>query len=319
MTDPALVAVARRQRVRNLVQGVVLLGGIVLIALGVVWVLSGGVDAWWVALLVVLAVVARPRLPTAWVLRMYGAVPVSATAAPQLAAVVETLARRAGLQGVPRLYYVPSTTLNAFAVGRGDQAAVAITDGLLRSLSPREITGVLAHELSHIRAGDTWIMNLADTLGRVTQALANAGLLLLFLSLPMVMAGSSELLTVAVLLSLAPTLINLLQLALSRTREYDADIAAATLTNDPQGLAHALERLERHAGRLWERIMVGRRRVPDPLVLRTHPPTSERVRRLRSLTPAPSPRIQPGGELQLPGQFRPVTQTPRLRFPGVRW
>jgi len=123
------------------------------------------------------------------------------------------------------------------------------------------------------------------------------------------------------LLYLAPTLGSLLQLSLARAREFDADLAGASLTGDPAGLAAALQRIERVQGTLWEDMMlpVPGRRIPGPSVLRTHPPTEERIRRLRGLEHAElPPPIELAEEPMVslvglgPGEMRP-----RLRFPGV--
>lgn len=121
------------------------------------------------------------------------------------------------------------------------------------------------------------------------------------------------------MLTVVPTVITLLQLALSRSREYDADLAAARLTGDPAGLARALQRLEHHEGRIWERIMVPHRRVPDSLLLRTHPPTADRVRRLLELVPEQPDRHIPVDGFPLLGTRPRVTGPTRLHLPGVRW
>jgi heat shock protein HtpX len=202
---------------------------------------------------------------------------------------MQALSQRAGLAHTPTLYYVRSPITNAFAVGQADDAAIAVTDGLLRRLTVRQIVGVIAHEISHVRAGDTSIMGFSDAISRLVQGLSYFGMLTVLLTLPVTLTGDLRPLLVAGALVVLPSLTTFLQLALSRSREYDADLEAATLTGDPEGLAAALEVLERADGRLWERIMVPHGRVPDPLLLRTHPPTAERTRRLRSLLPAHPP------------------------------
>jgi heat shock protein HtpX len=270
-----------------------------------------------VAGVVVLAL--RPDVPPRMVLSLYGAQPLPPSVAPDLHRYVRALAERAGLPAVPRLYYVASPVANAFAVGRTTDAALAITDGLLRRLNSRQLVGVLAHEVCHIRADDVRIMNLSDVVGRVTHALAYLGLFLLVLSLPLTMSGSTSPVLVAALLAAVPTVVSLLQLALSRAREYDADLAAAALTGDPEGLASALEQLERTEGRLWERVMVPRRRAPDPLLLRTHPATAERARRLRELVPHDGQRRLGGDRLVPLVGYHVVPGPARLRFPGIRW
>ena len=307
----------RRQRRRNRLQGLLLLGGMVLTLALCAWFIFGGDGVLWVVLLGVGALALRPRMRPDWVLRMYRARPLHPSAAPDLHRVVVALARRAGLPQTPVLYYVPSSMLNAFAVGQRSEAAIAVTDGLLRGLTGRQITGVLAHEMSHIRADDVKIMTLADTVGRLTHGVAYAGLILVLLGLPMLAAGSAVPLLVAAVLMAIPTVVTLLQLALSRAREYDADLEAATLTGDPSGLASALQTLAKREGRIWERILVPHGRTPDPLLLRTHPPPDERVRRLLALSATQDPPVEIRGEPLPEGTFTPVSRRPRLRTPGI--
>ena len=308
----------QRQRWRNRVHGVLVLAGMVLILTLCTWLIFGGNQVWVVAVLGLGMLALRPRMRPEWVLRMYRAVPLTVAAAPELHGLVGTLARRAGLPRTPRLYYVPSSMLNAFAVGRRDDAAIGVTDALLRQLSGRQITGVLAHEMSHIRSDDLWIMTLADTVARVTHIVTYTGLFLVLLfGLPAMTGGGVTPLLVAGLLVATPTVMSLLQLTLLRGREYQADLEAVALTGDPDGLAAALRTLERHEGRIWERIMVPHGRVPDPVLLRTHPSTEDRVRRLRELSlDQLQPVAFPRAPLP-PASFVPVTHRPRLRAPGI--
>lgn len=219
------------------------------------------------------------------VLSMYDARPVSPREFPVGTAIVEELARRAELPVVPKLYVMPSEIMNAFAVGRRDDAVIAVTDGLVRRMTARELAGVLAHEMSHIANEDVKVMAFADMVSRFTSTMATVGLFSLALN-ALGFAGGYETqvpwLTVLVLLA-SPTVGGLLQLALSRTREFDADLGAAVLTGDPDGLASALARLERQQRGLWERLMLPGARTPDASVLRSHPVTEERIARLNAL------------------------------------
>ncbi|MGH8581030.1 MAG: zinc metalloprotease HtpX [Gammaproteobacteria bacterium] len=215
------------------------------------------------------------------VLRLYCARPVRPAEAPELYAAVTELARRAELS-VPALYYVPSHMVNAFAVGRRREAAVAVADGLWRTPTLREIVGVLAHELSHIRNNDLRVMGLADLMSRLTNILSLFGQVLLFMNL--LAPGVQVSWWTILLLILAPQLALMAQLGLSRTREYDADLNAALLTGDPDGLASALVKIERRQRRLLDLLLPGWG-LPEPSWLRTHPPTDERVRRLLALAP----------------------------------
>ena len=316
MLDPRA---RRRYRLRNVGQAVLLLGGMVAVLALLAWAFFG-LFGLLVALGVAVVVLALRPVPSArLVLAMYRAREIPPWVLPDLHRYLQVLAARARLPAVPRLYYVASLQSNAFAVGRRDGAAVAVTDGLLRNLTSRELVGVLAHEISHVRAGDLWIMSLSDVLGRITHALAYAGVLALLFTLPLSLGGDYPALWLFVVLGLLPTVVSLLQLALSRSREYEADLEAAVLTGDPEGLARALERLERTTGRIWERLMVPHRRAPDPLLLRTHPATEERTRRLRELVPR-TDRDRLGDRRPLhPSGYPVVTAPVRLRFPGARW
>jgi heat shock protein HtpX len=191
-----------------------------------------------------------------------------------------------------------------------------VTDGLLRGLTGRQLVGVLAHEVSHIRHNDMWIMSVADSVSRLVRMMSVFGQVLLLINLPMLLMDQVRIswLLIAVLI-LAPTASALLQLALSRNREFDADLEAAALTGDPQGLAAALERLERAQGSMWERIVFSGPRIPEPSLLRTHPSTEERVRRLLALSPA-SP---PGGPIRSGPPFHPRDWPVVGRPPVRRW
>ncbi|WP_295539286.1 zinc metalloprotease HtpX [uncultured Thiohalocapsa sp.] len=235
--------------------------------------------------------------------------------APQHYALLRELARRAGLPEVPRLYYIPSRVMNAFATGSRDDALVAVSDGLLRRLDLREQAGVLAHEISHVANGDLAVMAFADLVSRVAGAFGLLGQILFLLSLPTALLTGADMpwLALAILLA-APTLSALVQLALSRNREYEADLAAAELTGDPAGLASALDKLERYQGRYWEQIFMPGRGVPEPSLLRTHPDTADRVRRLMALVPR-RPRLPV--DHASPVLRRPPPLSPRWRPPGL--
>ncbi|WP_065286516.1 zinc metalloprotease HtpX, partial [Acinetobacter nosocomialis] len=191
------------------------------------------------------------RLQTALLvltLRLYGARPLHPNEAPDLWAVLRELAARAGLPAVPVPHYVPSGVVNAFATGTKHHAAIALTDGLLRSLTPRELTGVLGHEIAHIANEDLRVMGLADSISRLTHLLALLGQIMLLFSLPALLWGTVAIQWPALLLlAVSPQLALLAQLGLSRVHEFDADRLTAELTGDPQGLALALAKIERES------------------------------------------------------------------------
>ena len=225
------------------------------------------------------------------------------------------LAARAGLPAVPVPHYVPSGVVNAFATGSKHHAAIALTDGLLRSLTPRELTGVLGHEIAHIANEDLRVMGLADSISRLTHLLALLGQLAIVLSLPALLLGVTEVNWPALLLlAVAPQLALLAQLGLSRVREFDADRLAAELTGDPHGLASALAKIER-VSRSWRAWLLPGWGNPEPSWLRTHPATTERIQRLRELADSMAP--QPLHSSPFLPDIPLAPRPPRWRASGV--
>jgi heat shock protein HtpX len=229
------------------------------------------------------------------VLRMYRAEEVDEAKAPELYGIVAELAQRAQIP-MPKVYVIPSETPNAFATGRNPQhAAVAATQGILRILDRDELRGVLAHELSHVRHRDTLISCVAATLvGAITWLAHMAQFAAIF-------GGRSDdddggnplsLLLVAIFAGLAASL---LQLAVSRSREFEADASAARLLGEGEPLARALEKLEQGAQAIPmdANPATAHMYIVSPLsggrgaagifakLMRTHPLTEERIERLR--------------------------------------
>jgi len=302
---------ADHHRLENTFQTLLLVGGMLLL-LAFLGHLLGGLG--WVVVVLLFAVIPvflAPRVAPALLFRFYHARPVSPRSGPGLYRLLTELSQRAGLSRPPTLYAIPSRMHNAFAVGTAPHAAIGVTDVLLRDFTPREIAGILAHEISHIRYRDTLVMGLADSLSRFAAFLSHLGLFLVLLNLPLILLGAARISWSALLLMLlAPTLASLLQLGLSRTREYAADAGGAQLTGAPEGLASALLKLERIQGGAWERILFPGRRNPEPSLLRTHPPTEERVQRLLELRDDAS---------RMPAQTAPLDTLRRRSQPRYGW
>jgi heat shock protein HtpX len=307
---------------RNDLHAAILLGGLGLLSAFCAWSLWS-----WPGVLAALASVGAiailaPRLPPEAIMCLYRAKAIDRAHGAQISHVVDVLRNRAGLAAAPALYVVPSMTVNAFTAGRPQRAAIAITEGLLRRLNLSELTGVLGHEVAHIANNDLSLMSLADVMTRFTQALAYLAIFLAIFNLPAFLLGDSDVSLLALLLLyLAPSIGSLLQLSLARAREFDADLAGASLTGDPVSLAAALVKIERVRGTFWEDMMlpVPGRRIPAPSVLRTPPPPAERIRRLQVLEQAQlPPPIELSDEPMLPlVALGPGELHPRLRFPGV--
>jgi heat shock protein HtpX len=282
----------RAHKLRNNLQTVALVGTLGGLCAYLAWFIGGPLFAWGAAAGVLVLYLANPAVSPPLLMSLYRARPVAPAEAPRLHAILLELGRRAGLERPPSLYYVPTRLMNAFTAGTRSEAAVAVSDGLLRRLDLRELAGVLAHEVSHIANGDTRVMALADLVTRITGLLSLIGQFLLLVSLPLWLFTDVDIPWFPLLaLLFAPTVSALVQLALSRSREYEADRSAVELSGDAQGLASALQKLERSQSGLWERLALPGQRIPDPSLLRTHPPTDERVRRLLELsTREPLPR-----------------------------
>jgi heat shock protein HtpX len=223
------------------------------------------------------------------VLRMYHAREVDETSAPQFHAMVRELARRAGLP-MPRVYLIDEAQPNAFATGRNpENAAVAATTGILKQLSAREIRGVMAHELAHVRHRDILISTISATMAGAMAKLA------LFSGGRDSQGRPANPLATLALALLAPLAAALIQMAISRAREFEADRGGAEISGDPDALADALAKIDRHARGIpmiaaEQHPATAQMMIVNPLcggsiahLFSTHPPTAERVARLRAL------------------------------------
>ena len=311
-------------KLRNLGHTLLLIGSMALL-LALISELLFGEGVWpWVFAGVILAMSTLPDISPHWLLRLYQARRIHPNEAPDLIRLMEEIGRRTGVSPTPTLYWIPSSTSNAFSVGSRDDSAIALTDGLLKLLNPRELAGVLAHETSHIINHDMRLMNLADLISRLTHMLSMIGILLAFISLPLALLGMAPLpLSGLLLLIVAPTLSALLQLGLSRVREFQADLSAVRITGDPEGLASALGKIEHRHASLWQRILLPGYRDPEPSLLRTHPDTAERVRRLLELRDEAETLARPifpgiGRNTRLPDSFHTL-RSPRHRLFFRTW
>ena len=224
------------------------------------------------------------------VLRMHQARPVTRASAPDLVGLVEQLARRADLP-MPAVYVLDTNQPNAFATGRNpENSAVAVTRGLIQSCDPEELAGVIAHELAHVRNRDTLIMTITATLAGAIGFLSQFAFFFGRDSRnPLGMVGT------LLIMILAPLAAMLVQMAISRTREYSADRLGAMICGQPTWLARALQKIEQLARGVVnepaERNPASAHLfIVNPLrmggidsLFRTHPPTADRVRRLREL------------------------------------
>ncbi|HVL79138.1 MAG TPA: zinc metalloprotease HtpX [Sphingomicrobium sp.] len=274
-------------RTWNTLKAMMLLAALTALFMGIGYTVGGGNGA-----LIALLVAVAMNFYTYWnadkiVLRMHGAREVDGRTAPEFFAIVQGLARRAGLP-MPKVYLVDTPQPNAFATGRNaENAAVAATTGLLAILDRDEIEAVMAHELAHVKNRDTLVMTLAATIAGAISMIANFAFFF---------GGNNRGNPIALIMAVvvAPLAAMILQLALSRSREYGADRGAAEICGKPRALASALAKLDRSA-----------RRIPNPVAQRnpaaaslyivpglarsgdglfsTHPATENRVAALLAL------------------------------------
>jgi len=229
------------------------------------------------------------------VLRMHHARPVTRASAPELVGLVEQLARRADLP-MPQVYLLETSQPNAFATGRNpEHSAVAVTRGLMESCTSEELAGVIAHELAHIKNRDTLIMTMTATLAGAIGFLSQFAF---FFGMGRDNRNPLGFIGTLLVMILAPLAAMLVQMAISRTREYSADRAGAAICGQPLWLASALQKIERLARGV---VNQDAERNPasahlfivNPLrmggvdnLFRTHPPTADRVRRLQEMAGA---------------------------------
>jgi len=227
------------------------------------------------------------------VLRMYGAKEIGPEEAPGLHRIVQELAMQAQMP-MPKLYLIPQMAPNAFATGRDEKhAAVAVTEGILRILDDRELRGVLAHELSHIKNRDILVGTIAATMAGAISMLANMA------HWGMIFGGrggdqreGGHPIVALAMIIIAPLAAMLVQMAISRSREFGADATGAAISGDPLSLANSLRKLQRGVERtpMEANPATAHMFIVNPLtggglmtLFSTHPPLEERVRRLERI------------------------------------
>ncbi|CAN5860493.1 zinc metalloprotease HtpX [soil metagenome] len=230
------------------------------------------------------------------VLKMYNAQEVDESSAPQFYGMIRELAQRAQLP-MPKVYVINEDAPNAFATGRNpENAAVAATTGIMRVLTERELRGVMAHELAHVRHRDILISTVSATMAGAISMLANFAM---FFGGRNSEGRSTNPIVGMLVMILAPIAASLIQMAISRAREFEADRGGAEISGDPQALASALQKIQRyaHGGVPMEAAErhpeTAQMMIINPLsagglrgMFSTHPATEERVARLMAMAPA---------------------------------
>jgi heat shock protein HtpX len=273
--------------------------GLLLAVLTIMLVLLGGAIGGQQGMMIAFFIALAMNFVSYWfsdkiVLAAYGAQPIDEASAPRLYAIVHRLATRAGVP-MPRVYLIPSETPNAFATGRNpEHAVVAVTEGIMRILDEDELEGVLAHELSHVKNRDVLISTIAATLaGAITYLAHMAQWAAIFGGRRDDDEGGSNPIAMIFLAILAPIAAMLVQMAVSRSREFHADATGARVAGQPWGLMKALEKLQ-----MANQAVPMHQATPatahlfivNPLsgamlmkLFSTHPPLEERIARLRAM------------------------------------
>ncbi|MCS5856894.1 zinc metalloprotease HtpX [Klebsiella pneumoniae subsp. pneumoniae] len=308
--------VGARHRWHNRLQTVLL----VLTLLGIAAVAGSlllGDGGLWLALAAAgFTLLLEPAAASGLTLRLYGARPLHPDEAPDLWAVLRELAARAGLPTVPVPHYVPSGVVNAFATGSKHHAAIALTDGLLRSLTPRELTGVLGHEIAHIANEDLRVMGLADSISRLhpSSGLVGAACDRAQLANAIAWSHGSQLARVASTCGRATAglagSVGLVQGARIRRRPARCRIDRRPARAGPQRSAK-IERVSRS----WRAWLLPGWGNPEPSWLRTHPATAERIERLLEL--APPPAMPPFPSARFDPEVTVSPRPPRWRTGGL--
>ncbi len=314
----AIDPLRNRQRT-NLLQTVAIGSSILILLWLIGWLFAGVYGIAWAMSVGIAPLLVSIKVLPALTLRLYGARRLEYGNAPALFDLVADLSDGAGMKP-PGLYYIASSVPLAFSTGAGESAAIALSDGLFRLMSYRELRGILGHELSHVANRDTWVMGFADVASRLTRFLSLIGQLLIIINLPLVLLSDRALPWLPLLfMALAPSLSALLQLALSRSREYEADLDCVRLTGDPAGLASALAKLERVKRHVLLRMFRPGHGDPEPSLLRTHPATEARIRRLTEYAAdLLTDRQEPAGNGRIARpELAEVGRKPRRRLSGL--
>lgn len=204
--------------------------------------------------------------------------------APELYALLDDLIARAGLKREPRFYLLPMNMLNAATIDHEPYPIIMITPPALNFLSRRETRGIIAHELAHLQNRDLVLLQLIQIVQIVTHSLAQVAWIMLILFFPILIMDETIFpFYLLILLFLAPLLSVVLQLAFSKSREYNADLGAVDLTGDPEGLASALEKIDRVHSFMNDMFFPFSRKRRETSLFRSHPHIERRVEMLRRL------------------------------------
>lgn len=251
------------------------------------WVVAGKTGVLWSVIIGIFLFLSIPKISPHALLSINGAKRLSYMQAPEIHDIVQWLAEQAGLKQKPELYYIPRNFLIAYSVGKQPDTAIAISNGLLNILNKRELIAVMAHEISHIRHNDILVMQVTQIIHIITSTFALMAYLTVLLYIPFLYLSEQPVPWLLMLILItAPNVSVMIQLAISRLREFDADMEAVKITNDPLGLASALKKLENYQQGWFQHMVMPHRRLRIPKLLNTHPSAKARIERLKEMAEA---------------------------------
>jgi len=309
----------QRSKFQNIAHSAVLLSAMLLLLTIIGWLVAGVTGIIMALAMGIFLAISSSIISSKFILSLYHSRPLKIDEVPKVYEMLIILCKRAGLNYQPTLYYIPSRIINSFATGHGKNTVIAISDGMLNNLTMRELVSIIGHEISHLRNNDLWLMGLADIISRLTSILATVGYFLILIYFPIYLLTDAEIpWALLILLLLAPHFSALLQLALSRSREFGADLFAAEITGDALGLASALTKIDYYESGLFKRFLQPNRQVTNPSLLRTHPETRERVARLRKYAEQQQEILSNFNYLPFkPPTTRLPLRSPRRRYHGL--
>jgi len=269
----------RLQLYSNKLETALLLSAMVSMLAASAWFIGGTYVAAAAVSMILLALLIVPRLSSHAIMRMQRARRMDSFYEPEIHHLVSRLAQKAGLKTSPMIYWLRDASINAVAIGNNNDPAIGISDGALRNLSANEMAGVLAHEIAHLAAGDTRTMVLSEIIQRMTGFVTTLGLVLIaFIELTVPQIDFP--IWMPLFFFAAPLCLVLMQLALSRSREYAADLGAVRLTGNPSAFISALRKIDQLARGRWARLMRQPVGILLPSWMQTHPPLNKRVAKI---------------------------------------
>lgn len=282
----------KKRKILNIIHSLIIIVGTALMLSLAGFLIFGIYGVVFVSLLWINTILMIPILKPNVLVNLYDAKKMIYHELPKLHDIVNKLAKKANLEQSPDLYYVPSNEMLVFSTSLKNNSAIAISDGMLRLLSYDEIYGVIAHEISHIKNNDIWLMQITDVASILATSVAYLGQIIMIILLPFLLDSLISFWMLFIIFLAIPPVIKLMQLSLSRVREYGADLDSALLTGNPKYLINALYKLNKIEVGVMHKLFNPFYKDTEPSLLRTHPPTESRIKKLEELQESSSNKME---------------------------